>query len=721
MVSYYFSGTQLTKSNAGKSNFQTLQMNHKIVRIIFITLLSVLLIQCNKSNISNTVKLNPNDPFKNLIVQSQTFEIKANQDNVIEGKNGTIIVCPKGCFINSIGEIVEANVKIELAEALSLEDMLLSNLTTSSDGNPLETDGMIYFNATSNGEQLSINEENPIHIEIPTSNKKAGMRAYHGIRDEKGNMNWIEPKELDNFLVTLDINKLDFLPEGFQKEVENGMPYKSYESATQELTDSLYYQLSLTDGSFLTNDFVETNTNEPYETKSDENENKTSSTESFHNSSNNGKEKPIESLKTKSNCGIDPAIIKVIKSNKYQNTFFATREFEARLKVIFKTCNNAVLETYIKNLDKNLYEVDKLAADLLGENQYGKDFINFSEQRLTKVKEANKYALILKGFYEKQLAKVNSDLLNDKERLRKELKKKNEAAKEVVDEYKKLLFKREKYRMETYGFTWSKTGWINIDIGIEAKSWGPKTTEGIFIKNGNEFDRVYAYIIFSSLKSLYRLNTTDNIEFYAGNESLKQMLMPKSGKAILISIGYKEEVPSLAIQEFELSQDIKSNLTLEATNMDKVNEAIRKYDSFSSENDINKDLEFMLKLFKENQRQKELKKESEFLNRLWNIAFPCCKDNLNGEKLFFRNCSSCHYPENNLLVGPGLANSTKNHSKIWLYKWTTNADALIKSGDNDAIKVFNKYNQSVQPKFDLSQQEVLAIYDYIDNFNRKAK
>jgi hypothetical protein len=36
---------------------------------------------------------------------------------------------------------------------------------------------------------------------------------------------------------------------------------------------------------------------------------------------------------------------------------------------------------------------------------------------------------------------------------------------------------------------------------------------------------------------------------------------------------------------------------------------------------------------------------------------------LNGEKLFFRNCSSCHEPNNNLVVGPGLAYSTKNHSK----------------------------------------------------------
>lgn len=92
-------------------------------------------------------------------------------DNVVEGEKGSIIICPKGCFVDRNGKIVEKNIDIEIAEALSLEDMLLSNLTTTSDGQLLETDGMIYFNATSDGEQLYINKENPIHIEIPTHQK----------------------------------------------------------------------------------------------------------------------------------------------------------------------------------------------------------------------------------------------------------------------------------------------------------------------------------------------------------------------------------------------------------------------------------------------------------------------------------------------------------------------------------------------------------------------
>jgi len=45
-------------------------------------------------------------------------------------------------------------------------------------------------------------------------------------------MNWVEPHALENFLVNVDINTLDFLPPGFQEGVNEGMPYKRYKIAT---------------------------------------------------------------------------------------------------------------------------------------------------------------------------------------------------------------------------------------------------------------------------------------------------------------------------------------------------------------------------------------------------------------------------------------------------------------------------------------------------------
>lgn len=597
-------------------------MNKKITSIFFIALLSLAFFQCNRS-ITSTVKLHANDPFKNTIVPSQTFEIDSKQDNIVEGENGTVIVCPKGCFKNAKGQIVEGNVKIELSEALSLEEMLLSNLTTTSDGKLLETDGMIYFNATANGEQLTINKDIPIHIEIPTLKKKAGMMAYKGVRDEKGNMNWIEPKELENYLVTVDINTLDFLPPGFQTEVDKGMPYKNYKTATQELTDSLYYMLSVTNRSSMLNAETGIIYNEPYYNKGKEVENGKYTDDSYWVISKK-QDSIVSDTSDATPCGIDPAIIKVIKSEKFQNTFIATREFESRLKVIFKTCNNVVLETYINNLDKNLYEVDSMAAIVIGSGQYQNDFVNFSQQRLTKVKQADKYVYLLKGYYENQLAKVKSELLKRQELLMKSLNEKNAEAQKVADDYKKLLWKREKYRMETYGFEWTETGWINIDNGTLPKDWNKQPLE-ITVANGKQFDRVYTYVIYTTIKSLYRLNTTDNEQFYAGNDEDKKMLMPKRKLGIAIAIGYKDEVPSLSVKEFETGSEPNFSLTLSPSSIEKVKDAIRPYEKYAKENKISKDLEFMAKFYKEEQRQKELKKESQFLLQLWIIAYPCAR------------------------------------------------------------------------------------------------
>lgn len=588
-------------------------MKNTILNIFWIAILLSTLTQCHQQTITSTVKTHPNDPFKNTIVASQAFEIDSRQDTIIEGKKGTRIVLPKGCFKNAKGEVCEGLVKIEIAEALSLEDMLLSNLTTSADGKPLETDGMIYINASSEGSQLSIRTDKPIYIEIPTLDKKPKMKAYQGIRDENGNMNWIEPIDIDHELLTVDIRTLDFLPPGFQAEVDKGMPFQNYKIATQTLTDSLYYLLAVTDGSSLLQGLLPTQYNEPYQ-------NKTNQKEDTSIQSN------MIITNPKSNCGIDPAMIKVLKSEKYQNTFIATREFEARLQVIFKTCNNAVLETYIQNLDKNLYIVDSLAAIAASDNEYQKEFIKFSQQRLTKVKDADKYASLLKGYYEKQYIKIKLELEKGQEKYLQKLRTKNEAFQKVADEYKELLVQREKYRMESYGFQWTKTGWVNIDNGDLPKTWGPKTTEGIYVTNGKSYDRVYTYLIFTSLKSLYSLITVDNIEFYAGNATNREMLMPNEGKAILISIGYIGESPSLAIKEFELDAPIKYNLTLEPSTMEKIKEAISYYEKDLRENKILNDLEFKAKFYEEEQRQKETKKESDFLLRLWHIAFPCCAD-----------------------------------------------------------------------------------------------
>ena len=182
------------------------------------------------------------------------------------------------------------------------------------------------------------------------------------------------------------------------------------------------------------------------------------------------------------------------------------------------------------------------------------------ELRQTKVKEADKYAALLGGYYEKQLKEVTGQLNNEQKKVLKELEKKNKEAQRLADDYKKLLFKREKYRMETYGFEWTNTGWVNIDIGTIPKTWSPQPLE-IIVENGKDLDRTYTYIVYTSIRSLYRLNTSDNVLFTTGNKSNNNVHMPKA-LSVAIGIGYKGDIPYIALKEFEPGKDQKISMTL---------------------------------------------------------------------------------------------------------------------------------------------------------------
>ncbi len=582
---------------------------------IFSGLLIVAFQNCN-SPISETIKFQQTDPFIKAITPSQFFSIDGKKDNIVEGKDGTIVICPKGSFKKANGKVVEDSIRLELTEALSIDDIVLSNLTTTSEGKLLETEGMIYFNATSNGEQLLINKENPVHFEIPTSIKKPGMMAYKGSRDANGNMNWTNPKEIDKYLQTVDIMSLDFLPFGFQQQVDLGMPFRKHKVATQELIDSIYYSLSRDDKYLFESRATQSQFYESHYSKN------ATDQEVFHLPGT------LDSTRAESTVvyGIDPAIIRTIKSNKYQNTLIATKEFAMRVKMMFQTCDNSVIDTYIKNLDKNLFELDSMAAAICKKNEqyrFYKVFKDFSRQRLTKVGDADKYSELLKGYYEKELQKVKTDLAIAKEKFIKEAAQENETTRKLKIEYQELLWKREKYRMETYGFNWTETGWVNIDNGTLPKNWGSQPLE-VIVENGKDFDQVYTYVIYWSIKSLYRLNTDDNKNFFVGSSQSKEMLMPKAQPAIVIAIGYKNNEPALAIKEFETSE---SKLTVEllSTTLIKMKESIKPYERFSRENSISQDVTYMTKLYNEDgTRKKQSRKDAEFLLKLWHVAFPCC-------------------------------------------------------------------------------------------------
>jgi cytochrome c551/c552 len=85
----------------------------------------------------------------------------------------------------------------------------------------------------------------------------------------------------------------------------------------------------------------------------------------------------------------------------------------------------------------------------------------------------------------------------------------------------------------------------------------------------------------------------------------------------------------------------------------------------------------------------------------------------NGESLFKTTCAACHSTTSKKLIGPGLANIHEKRSKEWFKKFVASSQSMIKSGDADAVKIFEEYNQIIMPDQALSDAELNAVFDYI--------
>jgi len=84
-----------------------------------------------------------------------------------------------------------------------------------------------------------------------------------------------------------------------------------------------------------------------------------------------------------------------------------------------------------------------------------------------------------------------------------------------------------------------------------------------------------------------------------------------------------------------------------------------------------------------------------------------------GGALFKQKCTACHGLER-AVVGPALKGITDRRDAAWLNKWIKNSQALVASGDPEAVKVFNEYNKVVMTPFpELSDADITNILAYI--------
>ncbi|MBC7847412.1 MAG: c-type cytochrome [Flavobacterium sp.] len=88
-------------------------------------------------------------------------------------------------------------------------------------------------------------------------------------------------------------------------------------------------------------------------------------------------------------------------------------------------------------------------------------------------------------------------------------------------------------------------------------------------------------------------------------------------------------------------------------------------------------------------------------------------DTAKGKDLFNTNCAACHKLDAKA-TGPALRGVGAKYDKAWIYKWVHNSGDLIKSGDAQAVKVFEENNKVPMTSFpQLSEADIDNIIAYV--------
>jgi mono/diheme cytochrome c family protein len=83
-----------------------------------------------------------------------------------------------------------------------------------------------------------------------------------------------------------------------------------------------------------------------------------------------------------------------------------------------------------------------------------------------------------------------------------------------------------------------------------------------------------------------------------------------------------------------------------------------------------------------------------------------------GESLFKANCRACHAVDQKL-VGPALAGVYDRRDMDWIKAFIRNSQAVIASGDDYAVALYEEYNNTVMTSFNFSDTEIESIIAYV--------
>ncbi|MCX6182057.1 MAG: cytochrome c [Bacteroidetes bacterium] len=350
---------------------------------------------------------------------------------------------------------------------------------------------------------------------------------------------------------------------------------------------------------------------------------------------------------------INPAKIKAIWNSKFNNTLLATKEFEERLKVIFNTCDYRILDLYVDNIDKNLWEIDSMAAKKY--DWYGglNPFLEFAKRKDGKVKINDAQVKALSKYYRAKTLACQQAAKETQEKFRKEQHKLDakyyqKSGEKVMKDYdalnknfnaeyeknldevnKKLGIKTSRIAKLSYTTSITNTGWNNVDKYVFEATATRTSTEityngktatityspiNVEVKNKSQYDRVYSYLLTEELYSFQRMNDTTN----GFKEKLNGFMTYN-----LAVVAYKGDSIFYFQQKALPKEGGTTVANLSPVTQGVLQEALHGLTQHSKQKDILEDLKFGVFKAENEKRQKDNKKMEELRMKIFLAVFPC--------------------------------------------------------------------------------------------------
>jgi hypothetical protein len=363
--------------------------------------------------------------------------------------------------------------------------------------------------------------------------------------------------------------------------------------------------------------------------------------------------------------GINPAKIQSIWNEKFNNTILATKEFEERLKVIHKTYNENVLLLYVNNLDKPLWKIDSMAAQIASFPESEK-FKEFMARREGGVKMKNSVTEKLSRYFEeKQKAyteaakKTLEKFYSENSKAEKKFSELDEAHQEEALKTESDNFEREldinlKEAYRQLGKPWPTPrpapayysvrvvdmGWKNVDVYTEVfastkerktldftdQQSGKKAvikyeTVSVNVANDAGFDKIFAYVLADGLASYQLMYNSPEFSADAkGNDISFELKLNELLKYDLVIVGFKGGEKYI-YTENSIGRNTIKRINLTQSPESQINNTLSKMGRGSPTQKLEQEIEFRIKQKNEIIRKQNFEKAQNLRERIIPVIF----------------------------------------------------------------------------------------------------